>query len=307
VIKAWHFIYAFTLALLLHILVVVSWAGSKKDEGAIADGQDGLQISVGLAGSFDESLEVAAHSSEPEEAESEEIEPAEQSELAEKIEAQQKLEDQFEQQAPTAAPTPPETEPAAAVAPEAESVITDEQVVKKTLKQVAKRVAKKGQPAVNNKVAEKQQTPRKSKPKAQVTATTSITEKTTERKTQASKARNKATGVGERVETGGKSGAKQSYLVKVLAKIARNKRYPRSARRAGVVGTVTVKFVINKNGRVKDAAIVTSSGDKRLDKEALAMLRRASPFPAIPKDAGGDSMSLTLPVEFSLNQTRKLF
>jgi protein TonB len=71
-----------------------------------------------------------------------------------------------------------------------------------------------------------------------------------------------ATGIGERVETGGNPAARQSYLSQVLARIAKFKRYPRSARKEGVTGTATVKFIIQQNGRVKHSAIVTSSGDE---------------------------------------------
>ncbi|RVU30627.1 energy transducer TonB [Neptunomonas marina] len=93
-----------------------------------------------------------------------------------------------------------------------------------------------------------------------------------------------------------------------MAKLARAKRYPRSARKDGVTGTATVRFTIQKNGRVIVPRLLNSSGDERLDKEALAMLQRASPFPRIPAELGENSLDLTLPIEFSLNKTtRKLF
>jgi len=88
----------------------------------------------------------------------------------------------------------------------------------------------------------------------------------------------------------------------VAAQIARNKRYPREARQDGVTGVVTVRFTIQKNGKVITQRVVTSSGDRRLDEAALEMLSRASPFPYIPESMGVEALTLTLPVEFSLHQ-----
>ncbi|EGG98256.1 Ferric siderophore transport system2C periplasmic binding protein TonB [gamma proteobacterium IMCC2047] len=116
-----------------------------------------------------------------------------------------------------------------------------------------------------------------------------------------------ATGVGERLETGGNPAVRQSYLTKVMARIAKFKRYPRSARKDGVTGVVTIKFVIQKNGRVRSSEIVKSSGDARLDEETKNILLRASPFPPVPRELSDRELVLTLPVEFSLNPTRKLF
>lgn len=116
-----------------------------------------------------------------------------------------------------------------------------------------------------------------------------------------------ATGIAERVQTGGNPAARQSYLNKVLAHIARYKRYPRAARHDGVTGVVTVTFTVLANGRVSTQLISSSSGDARLDQAALDMLLRASPLAPIPREMGTDQLKLTLPVEFSLNKKRTLF
>lgn len=116
-----------------------------------------------------------------------------------------------------------------------------------------------------------------------------------------------ATGIAEREETGGNPAARQSYLSKVLARIARFKRYPREARHDGVTGVVTVTFTVLINGSVSTQQISSSSGDARLDKAALDMLLRASPLAPIPRELGSDHLKLTLPIEFSLNKKRSLF
>lgn len=114
-------------------------------------------------------------------------------------------------------------------------------------------------------------------------------------------------GQGARVETAGNPLAHQSYLEKVLRHIARFKRYPRAARRDGVVGKVHLRFTILADGRLQSPELTGSSGDSRLDREALQMLSRASPFPPIPRSLGMDTVELNLPVQFTLNRKRTLF
>ena len=43
-----------------------------------------------------------------------------------------------------------------------------------------------------------------------------------------------------------------------------------------------------------------SSGATSLDEEALALLRRAQPFPAPPRELAGDHVDLTVPIRFNL-------
>ncbi len=43
-----------------------------------------------------------------------------------------------------------------------------------------------------------------------------------------------------------------------------------------------------------------SSGATSLDEEALALLRRAQPFPAPPRELAGDHVDLTVAIRFNL-------
>ena len=74
---------------------------------------------------------------------------------------------------------------------------------------------------------------------------------------------------------------------------ARLNRYKRSPRGGGS-GTVTVAFRMDGNGRVTSVQVAGSAG-RILDEAAIALLRRASPFPAPP---GGSGVSLTVPIRF---------
>jgi periplasmic protein TonB len=81
-----------------------------------------------------------------------------------------------------------------------------------------------------------------------------------------------------------------------VASIRRNTRYPPGARGEG--GTARVYFEIDQDGKVTSSRIVSSSGSVFFDREALDMLRRASPLPAPPASLG-PTVKLTLPIRFN--------
>lgn len=116
-----------------------------------------------------------------------------------------------------------------------------------------------------------------------------------------------AIGSGARVASAGNPTAHHAYLRQVLGRIARFKRYPRDARRDGVVGKVIVRFTVLADGTLASKELTGSSGDHRLDQAALDMLSRARPFPPIPRSAGVGKLELSLPVQFSLSRKRTRF
>ncbi|UVK36509.1 TonB family protein [Mesorhizobium sp. AR10] len=99
---------------------------------------------------------------------------------------------------------------------------------------------------------------------------------------------------------GGKSGvgnaSVSNYPGKVAAKLRRAVRgIPRSAR-AKARNDVQVSFTVNANGGVGGIRVARSSGSPELDAAALAVVRRAAPFPPIPADAGRSSWAFALPL-----------
>lgn len=94
------------------------------------------------------------------------------------------------------------------------------------------------------------------------------------------------------------SPAQVSWQKSLLLKLDRNKRYPAAARRQQLAGVVTVGFVIDRQGRVLSSRIAKSSGFPVLDAEAVGVLSRSSPLPAPPADIGGDTLSLSMPIQF---------
>ena len=88
-----------------------------------------------------------------------------------------------------------------------------------------------------------------------------------------------------------------TYNALVFGHLQRFKRYPRAAQ--GASGTVMVRFVLDRAGRVTDTVVTKSSGNRVLDEEALDTLRRASPFPPFPAAKPGSEDSYIAPVNFS--------
>ncbi|WP_158007440.1 TonB family protein [Methyloceanibacter stevinii] len=55
-------------------------------------------------------------------------------------------------------------------------------------------------------------------------------------------------------------------------------------------------------GKLVDARLIRGSGSEPLDEEALAVLRRASPFPEPPDRQPGEQVHLVLPIEFLIRR-----
>ena len=99
----------------------------------------------------------------------------------------------------------------------------------------------------------------------------------------------------------GQSEGRESFLSRLLAQLNRFKRYPPDARKAHIQGVVMLHFVMDEAGHVTKAEIQKSSGRPALDNEALALLERAQPLPALPADFPTRSLDAVVPIEFSLN------
>lgn len=84
-----------------------------------------------------------------------------------------------------------------------------------------------------------------------------------------------------------------SYLGRVMAQLHRAK--PAGT---GQQGRAIVRFSIQRSGAVAGVGLATSSGNGAVDQAALAMVRRAAPFPPLPAEYGPASMPLTVPVNF---------
>ena len=93
---------------------------------------------------------------------------------------------------------------------------------------------------------------------------------------------------------------RDSYLGRVLAQLNRFKQYPRAARQARIEGVVMLHFVMQADGKVSSFEIAKSSGRPVLDAEALALIQRAQPLPALPPDFPTPTLDAVVPIQFSL-------
>lgn len=93
----------------------------------------------------------------------------------------------------------------------------------------------------------------------------------------------------------GNNAAVTKYPGQVLSKLRRALRYPSGARGTG---EVQVQFTVSASGAASGIRVVASSGNPAFDNAAIETVRRASPFPAIPADAGKDSWTFTMPLGF---------
>jgi protein TonB len=94
---------------------------------------------------------------------------------------------------------------------------------------------------------------------------------------------------------------RDSFLARLLAQLNRFKQYPRAARQAHIEGVVMLHFVMDADGKVQSFEIAKSSGRPVLDNEALALIARAQPLPALPSDFPTRTLDAVVPIEFSLN------
>lgn len=92
-----------------------------------------------------------------------------------------------------------------------------------------------------------------------------------------------------------------NYFALVSAHLNRKKRYPTEAKKARQQGVVTVRFTVHRDGSVSDASIKRGSGHDLLDQATLDLLQRVAPLPRMPASMQRDSVTLSLPIDYSLN------
>lgn len=96
------------------------------------------------------------------------------------------------------------------------------------------------------------------------------------------------------------STAPDTWEGRLLAQLGKHRRYPRMAQLRRQQGVPWIRFVMNREGRVLSVRLERSSGVADLDREAVALPKRAQPLPKPPDDKPGDTLELVVPVEFFL-------
>lgn len=94
--------------------------------------------------------------------------------------------------------------------------------------------------------------------------------------------------------------AEVDYFSLVSAHLNRRKSYPAEAKKAREEGVVVIRFTVDRDGNVSGAGIKHGSGHERLDAATLQLLQRVAPMPRMPASMRRDSVTIALPIDYSL-------
>jgi protein TonB len=98
----------------------------------------------------------------------------------------------------------------------------------------------------------------------------------------------------------GTSNAVAAYRNKIRQRLERNKKYPPASQSRHETGVAVVSFIVLADGKITSPRLEKSSGYKRLDDEAMALLSRVSPLPPFPPEIDLKTMPLSVPLKFSM-------
>lgn len=239
--------------------------------GADADGRDGLEIGLGMSGSY---ADVAKHIAQSK------VVPEPSPAPAPKLKPKS---------APAKPPTKPQVKPAEKAAQLPEKIATS---ISAPTAQVTAEAAVHGYQSAVDASASRQAKAETAKPEATVHQNTSPDTST--------KAMVRASGSGKQRSAGGKQGDSSHYFSRVMAQLSHYKTYPPELKKRKTQGVVTLKFGIRRSGEIFAASIKTSSGHGALDDAALQMLADASPLPQLPASIKKEEIHLVIPIEYSL-------
>lgn len=104
---------------------------------------------------------------------------------------------------------------------------------------------------------------------------------------------------GSQARSAAAPGAEAKYGRALLSHVERHKRYPAAARSAGITGSTRLAITIDRTGGLAGARVAAGSGHQILDQEALAVARRAAPYPRPPEGVGGNTFSFAVTLRFA--------
>jgi len=87
-----------------------------------------------------------------------------------------------------------------------------------------------------------------------------------------------------------------TWQKELSAHLDKHKKYPSD--RLQKAATISVRFTLDRMGRVLSSSIEQGSGDAAFDQAALAMVQRSDPVPAPPPLIADEGLTFTVPVIF---------
>jgi protein TonB len=97
---------------------------------------------------------------------------------------------------------------------------------------------------------------------------------------------------------GGSAGALAQYARSLNSHVQRHLRYPEAAARQRITGVTKLAITIDRGGRLSAVRVAAGSGHEVLDHEALAVARRAAPYPAPPDGVGKATLAFAVSLRF---------
>ena len=99
----------------------------------------------------------------------------------------------------------------------------------------------------------------------------------------------------------GYSAGYAEYLARLRDRLSQYLRYPSVARERHQTGTALLRIAVDRNGSVQELELRASTGHGVLDREALEVIERAQPLPALPEYLRREQLEVLLNIEFVLN------
>lgn len=92
-----------------------------------------------------------------------------------------------------------------------------------------------------------------------------------------------------------------SWKSQLVNHLEQRKRYPPQAKSRRQQGVPWVRFTIDRQGNVTTATLHRTSGVSSLDREVVALVKRAQPLPIPPEHITDNALTMTLPVAFFIH------
>lgn len=273
---------AFLVALALHVGGLLALAYWQSQDDMSAPGEQEITIDLAPAMQDVESVapaEVSAPDVPPTEVEATPVEPLEETApIEEEVEA---VEAQMVEALPIEAP------PVESVVPEDAVVIPPQETV--TAQTVPEKPNPKPLKPPPPKPVERKPTPRREVREA-------APPQSNARAGQASSSRESTQGAAASADPN----VLNRYAASLAASLRSRLRYPDQARGQSVTGIATVRFSMDRSGRILSAAIVGSAGHPLLDDAALAAARPGSSLPAAPDSLPQQQFTFSVPLRFNI-------